>query len=63
MDITKKTFDNIIPKFFSGYLNLRTNEENAKKRIFVDVNKIYYNNLKKYYNILSDEYDNGSLDS
>ena len=51
MDNAKKSYDQILNKFFSNFLYLRTNEEVQAKKEFPNINKVYLNNLKKYYEL------------
>lgn len=62
MDNAKKGYDLILKKFFGSFLYLRTNDEVEEKKEFPNINKVYLNNLKKYYEIKGEEEDddNGS---
>ena len=53
MDNAKKAYDYVFNKFFSGYLNLRKNDQ-IKTAKLPDFNKAYLHNLKKYYNLAED---------
>lgn len=58
MDNTKKVFDKILGNFFGTYLHLRKNEQIKNKSVKLpEFNKVYLNNLKKYYEIAGDEAD------
>ena len=62
MDNAKKGYDLILRKFFGSFLYLRTNEEIEEKKDFPNINKVYLNSLKKYYEIKGgeEEDENGS---
>jgi hypothetical protein len=53
MDNAKKAYDYVFNKFFSGYLNLRKNDQ-IKTVKLPDFNKAYLHNLKKYYKLAED---------
>lgn len=55
MDNAKKSYDQVFEKFFSKYLNLRTNEQLEEGTIKLpELNKPYLNNLKRYYSMEAD---------
>lgn len=61
--MTKKGFDLILTKFLSNYLFLRTNDEVQHRKPFPNINRVYLNNLKQYYDIRNKEEDEEEGDS
>ena len=57
MDNAKKSYDQILNKFFNNFLYLRTNEEVQARKEFPNINKVYLNHLKKYYELKGEEED------
>ena len=57
MDNAKKGYDQVLAKFFGSYLFLRNNEEVEAKVAFPQINKVYLNNLRRYYELKEREED------
>ena len=62
MDNAKKAYDYVFNKFFSGYLNLRKDDQ-IKTVKLPDFDKAYLHNLKKYYNLAEDSDDDNDEES
>ena len=62
MDNAKKVYDYVITKFLSSYMYLRSNE-GIKSNKPPNIQKSYWNNLKKYYLIIENELENGGVSS
>lgn len=63
MDNAKKVYDYVLNKFFGSYLFLKTNEEVKQSKELPNIQRAFINNLKKFYIITQNDYDNDDLDS
>ena len=53
MDAAKKTYDNILNKFFEQYMMIRNNEDQNTSKPFPDIQKAAINKLKRYYQLVA----------
>ena len=68
MDAAKKTYDNILNKFFEQYMMIRNNEDQNTSKPFPDIQKAAINKLKRYYQLvalqnMSDDDNSGDEDA